>query len=138
MAYRIVSIERIDGRSLRSPISAGAARWKATVEFWYGPAVGPPQLIDDIVIETATQRMRPKEDGDDWEILSKEETLKLAIAEVLAEREPVYNSLIWGGKRGYLAASERANQHGTISPDDAIAHHPSVRQLVGTVKEGQR
>lgn len=135
MAYRIISIERIDGRGLKNPLTAGVARWKATVEFWFGKADGPPQLIDDIVIETATQRMRAKPGTDDWELVSKEETLKLALAEVIAEREPVYSALIWAGRRGYLAGLDRADQHGIVSPDDPIAHDRSVRQLIDVIQE---
>lgn len=132
MTYRILSLERIDGDSLPTPLRAGFARWKATVEFWDGEARGAAHLVDDFVFERPTQIMRPK-GGDDWELSPKEESLKEWLTDLIERMEPHYLEQIRTGVRGFRGDTAE-DQHGTIKPDDPIAHHAKVRELLGKVK----
>lgn len=133
MAYKITSLERIDASSLPSPLDAGKARWKATVEFWPDEAAGPAPLIDDVILEIPTQGMRPST-GDDWELIPKHEYLANFFNEFLEQLMPAYRQRIADGMRGNMAEHDEPEQHGRIKADDAIAKHPDVLQLVGIKK----
>lgn len=133
MAYRIISLERIAGDSLPVPLRAGVARWHATVEFWDGDPRGAAQLTDDFVFERPTQLMRSK-GGDEWELVSKEETLTTWLTEMVERHEPHYLEQIRTGVRGFRG-DPRPDQHGEVVGGDSIAHNPKVRELVGVVRQ---
>ncbi len=130
MAYRIIALDRIDSSSLPTPIVAGKARWKATVEFWPDAEDGPAPLTDDVILEIPTQGLRPI-GGDDWELIPKHEFLANFFDDFLQQLMPAYRQRIVDGARGNMAANDSANQHGLIKADDTIAQHPDVRKIVG-------
>lgn len=133
MTYRILSLERIDAATLPNPIGAGVARWHALVEFWDGKADGTAPLTAEFVFELPTQRARPV-NGDDWELHSKEDSLAALAAELIDRHEPHYLEQIRAGVRGFRG-DPRPDQHGEVVGGDAIAHHETVRAIVGQVRQ---
>lgn len=135
MAYRILSIERIDGSSLPEPLPDGYARWKALVEFWDGPANGQAPIVDEVVLDRVTQTQRPA-GGDNWTLKTTDQTLRDFLAELLDGIEPVYEAEIRKGRRGFMG-DPNPDQHGREKPNDAIARHANVRGLINQVRGRQ-
>ncbi len=132
MAYRIVSLERIDAASLQEPLPPGHARFKAVVEMWDGDAIGPPHVVEDFIVQRPTQFMRPV-GGDDWALVEKSGALVHWVTQLIEQHEDAYAERIRNGVRGFLG-DVREDQHGAVKPLDPIAHHATVRKLIREVR----
>lgn len=132
MAYRIVSIERIDGASLPTPLPPGHARFKATVELWDGDAIGPPQIVEEFIIQRPTQYMQPI-GGDDWRLVDKHDALINYTTQLIEATETHYSEQIRAGVRGFRG-DVRDDQHGRAVATDSIANHAEVRKIIGAVR----
>jgi len=132
MAYRILSIERIDPASLPTPLPEGHARFKAVVEMWDGDAVGPPHIVEEFILQRPTKFMRPA-GGDEWELATKHDALVAFTTQLIEQMEDHYGEQIRAGVRGFRG-DVREDQHGRVKPLDPIAHHAEVRKLIGKVR----
>lgn len=131
MAYRIVSIERIDAASLAEPLPAGHARYRALVEIWDGPAIGPPHIVDDFILQRPTQYMRPAA-GDDWELVPKHEALIDYLTDLIELTADEYKKQIRAGERGFRG--DQKDKHG-VAIDDPITRHAAIKKIVNVVRE---
>lgn len=126
MSYKITSLERLS----RHHLEPGWARWIMLVDFWEGDNEAV-KVTDRFVADFRTQKLG-EANGDDWSLASKPDTVLAAMTGIAAGHEPRCLAVLRSGRRGDIyIPDQRPDQHGTLIPNDPIAHDPKVRAEVG-------
>lgn len=127
MPYKVKSIERFNPPQ---EIAPGWARWRVLVDFW--DTDENEKITEEVIMDRSTQTMRNLGD-DNWELVSKEDTLIESLTALLDEHEPKYVQRIKQGERGNKG-SVNGTRHGTKLNSDVIISSPKVQALIN-VKE---
>lgn len=127
MPYKIKSIERFNPPQ---EIAPGWARWRILVDFW--DTDENVKITEEVIMDRSTQTMRNLGD-DNWELVSKEDTLVESVTLLLDEHEPKYRERIKQGEKGNKG-SLTGKPHGTKILSEPILENEKVVALLNEVK----